>query len=132
MKKGTLGKKFSTVAMALAATVMMTAPASAMAVTTPNKGCPANTANGYHNYVYKCNGEYKKTKSYNHEYGWFWNRKTCTTYQDMFGCVELCDLCGLDLGNPGVLHGHAIRHGSCGNYDESWCNGAGSYVTYLR
>ena len=127
-----LGKKIATVAMVLAATVMMAAPASALAVTSPNKGCPANAANGYHNYVYKCTGSYVGYRKSVHKYGLPWDRKTCTTTQNLYSCTELCDLCGLNLGNPGVLHGHEICHSSCGGYDESWCNGAGSYVTYLR
>ncbi len=126
-----LGKKIATVAIALAATVMLAAPASALAVTAPNKGCPANTANGYHNYVYKCTGNKVGTRSASHTYGLF-TKKTCKTTQDLYNCVELCDLCGLNLGVRYVLHGHDVRHNTCGGYDESWCGGAGSYVTYLR
>ncbi|MBQ8800658.1 MAG: hypothetical protein IJZ55_13975 [Lachnospiraceae bacterium] len=132
MRKTKLGKKIATVAMVLAATVMVTAPTTALAVTTPNKGCPANAANGYHNYVYKCTGSYVISDSYEHEYGWFWDRNTCKVTFNMYGCVEVCDLCGLSLGNPGVTHPHKLTHSSCGKDDPSWCNGPGSYVTYLR
>lgn len=128
MRKGKLGKKIATVAMALAATVMMVAPASALAVTSPNKGCPANTANGYHNYVYKCAGNYVGIRTSSHTY----KKQTCTKTENMYNCVELCDLCGLNLGVRYVLHGHGVSHNVCGNYDESWCNGPGSYVTWLR
>ena len=90
MKKAKLGKKIATVAMLLAATVMMAAPASALAVTSPNKGCPANTTNGYHNYVYKCTGAYDSTDGYQHKVGWPWNRKTCTVSYSRYRCVEVC------------------------------------------
>ncbi len=130
MRKGKLGKKLATVAMALAATVMMAAPASALAVTSPNKGCPANAANGYHNYVYKCTGILKSNEGYEHKVGWPWNRKNCTVSYSRYSCVELCDLCGLSLGNPGVTHPHTIYHSVCDD-EESWCAGKNSYVTPL-
>lgn len=130
MRKGKLGKRLATVAMALAATVMMAAPSSALAVTSPNKGCPANKANGYHNYVYKCTANYVTSGSYTHEKGWLWSKKTCRVSYYRYGCVEECDLCGLSLGNPGVTHPHTIYHSACDD-EPSWCDGAGSYVTYL-
>lgn len=124
------GKKIATVAMALAATVMMAAPASALAVTSPNKGCPENKANGYHNYVYKCTGVHKSDEGYEHKVGWSWSRKNCTVSYSRYGCEELCDLCDLKLGNPGVTHPHTIDHSACED-EPSWCSGVGSYVTYL-
>lgn len=131
MRKVKVGKKIATVAMALAATVMMAAPASALAVTSPNKGCPANTTNGYHNYVYKCTGNMVAFDSYEHETGWFWDRQTCAVYYSRYSSVELCDLCGLQLGDSGVTHPHKLYHSVCDD-EPSWCGGAGSYVTYLR
>lgn len=117
MRKGKLTKRIAAVMVAMAATVMVAAPGAAQA-----------SCNHY--LQARCTGNYVGYRTSSHTYGLI-NKKTCKTTQDLYNCTKKCEYCGKDFGVSYELHGHSVKHSTCGSYGESICGGAGSYCTYI-